>query len=296
MEEVTVSVLMTVYNREDYLALAIESVLASTYHNFELIIVDDCSKDRSVEIAESYALKDDRISIYKNEKNLGDYGNRNKAAGLAKGKYLKYLDSDDYIYSFSLGYMVECMEKYSMAAYGFSHRKFQLDDKHFPVNFSPNEAYKEHFFRNGFFYASPGSSIIRKDIFDAAGKFSGKRYVGDYELWLKLSAKYDCIVFQPGLIWWRIHEGQEFDLGQKDGNYILANYQCVQHALLQQTPPLSAAEKDRAMASQKALLCRKLLKKFSRDSKTCLRIYKACDLTVADMLTALVPLRLRFQK
>lgn len=87
-----VSILMTAYNREKYIAEAIESVLASTYTNFELIIVDDCSADRTLEIAKSYEEKDKRIKIYINEKNLGDYPNRNKAASLAKGVYLKYLE------------------------------------------------------------------------------------------------------------------------------------------------------------------------------------------------------------
>ena len=83
-----VSVLMTSYNRENYIAEAIESVLASTYKNFELIIVDDRSKDRTVEIARSYESKDDRVKVYINEKNLGDYPNRNKAASYAKGFYI----------------------------------------------------------------------------------------------------------------------------------------------------------------------------------------------------------------
>ena len=58
-----VSVLMTAYNREQYLAEAIESVLASTFTHFELIIADDCSTDRTVEIAKSYASRDSRVSI-----------------------------------------------------------------------------------------------------------------------------------------------------------------------------------------------------------------------------------------
>ena len=62
-----ISVLMTVYNREKYIAEAIESVINSSYQNWELIIVDDQSKDRSVEIARCYG-KDDRIKVYINEK------------------------------------------------------------------------------------------------------------------------------------------------------------------------------------------------------------------------------------
>ncbi|MBN2662839.1 MAG: glycosyltransferase family 2 protein, partial [Bacteroidales bacterium] len=95
-----VSVLMTAYNREKYIAEAIESVIASTYQNWELIIVDDGSKDKTVEIAKQYEAKDPRIKVYINEKNLGDYPNRNKAASYAKGKYLKFVDADDLIYPF----------------------------------------------------------------------------------------------------------------------------------------------------------------------------------------------------
>src|SRR5690348_3619706 len=71
-----VSVLMTAYNREKYISQAIESVLRSSLTNFELIIVDDVSKDRTVEIARNYAAKDNRVLVFVNEKNLGDYGNR----------------------------------------------------------------------------------------------------------------------------------------------------------------------------------------------------------------------------
>jgi glycosyltransferase involved in cell wall biosynthesis len=71
-----VSVLMTAYNREKYIADAISSVLNSTYKNFELIIVDDGSKDATVQIAKQFEAKDERVTVYQNEKNLGDYNNR----------------------------------------------------------------------------------------------------------------------------------------------------------------------------------------------------------------------------
>src|ERR1700748_2916719 len=94
-----VSVLMTAYNREKYIEEAIESVLASSYTNLELIIVDDCSKDNTVEIARSYEARDPRVKVFINEKNLGDYPNRNRAASLAKGEYIKYVDSDDVMFT-----------------------------------------------------------------------------------------------------------------------------------------------------------------------------------------------------
>jgi glycosyltransferase involved in cell wall biosynthesis len=77
-------------------------VLASSFKDFELIIVDDCSKDHTVEIERRYR-SDPRVQIHVNEKNLGDYPNRNRAANYANGKYPGYLDSDDIIYPYGLG-------------------------------------------------------------------------------------------------------------------------------------------------------------------------------------------------
>src|SRR5258706_13206257 len=105
-----VSVLMTAFNREKYIADAIESVLASSYENFELIIVDDASSDNTVAIASQFAEKDKRIRIYVNEKNVGDYPNRNKAAGYAQGKYINYVDADDKLYYYGLEVMVRFTE------------------------------------------------------------------------------------------------------------------------------------------------------------------------------------------
>jgi glycosyltransferase involved in cell wall biosynthesis len=93
----TVSVLVTVYNREAYLAACLDSILASTWQDFEVVVVGGRSTDGSVSVAENYAVRDPRIRFFRNEKNLGDYSNRMRAAELAKGKYLKYVDSDDLI-------------------------------------------------------------------------------------------------------------------------------------------------------------------------------------------------------
>jgi glycosyltransferase involved in cell wall biosynthesis len=135
-----VSILTTVYNREKYLAACIESVLASSYQDWELIIVDDVSSDASVAIAQRYEKKDPRIKVYINEKNLGDYPNRNKAASYAKGKYLKYLDADDIIYPHGLEVMVHTMEQFPEAALGIS-QKVAEDIKPYPFVMQPQETF-----------------------------------------------------------------------------------------------------------------------------------------------------------
>ncbi len=203
-----VSVLMTVYNREKYIAEAIESVIDSSYQNWELIIIDDQSKDRSVEIAKSYAILDKRIRILVNEKNLGDYPNRNKAASFANGKYLKYLDADDTIYKYSLNYMVEAMEKYPEAALGISFNT--IDDKSpFPQLSQPKESIYAEFLGKSIIGCGPSASIIKTEVFNKLGGFSGKQYIGDHELWFKIALQYPIIKLQPSLIWWRVHEGQQ---------------------------------------------------------------------------------------
>ena len=74
-----VSVMTPVYNGEDFLAECIESVINQTYQNFEYIIVNNCSKDRSLQIAQEYAKKDPRIKIHDNEKFVGVIDNHNTA-------------------------------------------------------------------------------------------------------------------------------------------------------------------------------------------------------------------------
>jgi len=203
-----VSVLMTAYNREKYIAEAIESVIASTYQNWELIIVDDVSKDRTVEIARYYEAKDNRIKVHINEKNLGDYPNRNKAASYAKGKYLKYVDADDLIYPYGLEQLVFYMEQFPEAGYGLCSLKQDIN-KIYPFQLSPIETYKRNFFYSSVFHKAPLSSIIRRDVFNRNNGFSGKQHLGDFEMWLTLSQQYPVVLMPHGIVWSREHDEQQ---------------------------------------------------------------------------------------
>lgn len=88
-----VSVIMPSYNKGEYIGKAIESILNQTFREWELIIIDDCSLDNSIEVIRSY--QDERIRFYENPSNLGIAGNRNKGLELAKGEYIALLDADD---------------------------------------------------------------------------------------------------------------------------------------------------------------------------------------------------------
>lgn len=207
-ENPLVSVLMTSYNREKYIAEAIESVLLSTYTHFELIIVDDGSKDDTVKIAKSYAERDARIQVYENEVNLGDYPNRNKAASYAKGKYLKYIDADDYIYPWGLAILVQCMEQFPESGWGFCSLDQNMK-KPYPFQMSPTEAYEAEYFGRGLLNKAPLSAIIKREFFEAAGGFSGKQYLGDFELWHILAIRYPLVLMPQGIVWYRMHDEQQ---------------------------------------------------------------------------------------
>lgn len=90
-----VSVIMPSYNAEKYIKEAIESVIAQTYKNWELFVIDDGSTDRTAEIARSYAEKDSRIILHRNSHNMGTAKTRNTGIKLANGEWIATLDSDD---------------------------------------------------------------------------------------------------------------------------------------------------------------------------------------------------------
>jgi glycosyltransferase involved in cell wall biosynthesis len=249
---------MTSYNREKYIGEAIESVLASTYKNFELIICDDRSQDKTVEIARQFADKDERISLYINETNLGDYPNRNKVASYAVGKYLKYQDSDDLIYPHSLQIMVDALERFPEAAFAFCGNETQDNASPYPIMYTSYEAYKTHFFAaGGLFYAGPVGTIIRRTAFEEAGRFSGRRYIGDGEMWMKFALKYPIVKIQPGLIWWRTHPGQEFSMGSQE--YALLRYELDKEILTHPLCPLNEKERRRALGNSRRLMGRRVL-------------------------------------
>ena len=94
-KEELVSIVVPVYNAEKFLKDTIQTVLEQTYPNWELLLVDDCSNDNSVDIIKEYVKDDKRIRLLKNEKNSGAALTRNHGIKEAKGTYLCFLDADD---------------------------------------------------------------------------------------------------------------------------------------------------------------------------------------------------------
>ncbi len=238
-----VSVLITVYNREKYIAAAIESVLAQSYENFELIIVDDGSSDGSVEIIRSYT-HDSRIKFNPNSRNIGQFKTRNRAAALANGKYLKYVDSDDVIYPHCLEVMVHLMERFFQA--GMMLCAWHGSDPFYPIELTPNDFYRRQFIKKIPLSNSPLTSIFKKDVFLEAGGYDTEHWPlsADWELLLKIGRMATVVLGPTGLGYYRIHEGQvESSHANLVSNFHSESIGIALSALRHPLCPLDQAEK-----------------------------------------------------
>lgn len=285
-----VSILITLYNREKYIEQAIESVINQSYQNWELLILDDRSTDDSYQKAKNFESKDDRIKVLRNGKNLGQFKNRNAIASLAKGKYLKYLDSDDMLYKYSLNIMVEAMEQYPQAAFAFQHQ-LKEDNTPYPIFLSSKEAYFEHFLsKSGLFNCGPSGVIFRHEIFRKEKGFkTSDNYVGnDTELLIRLGLKYPSIKLQPALVWWRQHESQAINSGRTSGEYLLNEFHMQYSFLADRISTIPSESNNEAIDFLKWKNGRKILIEFRRGNfQLAIKMFRNLPLSMIDLFKAL---------
>jgi glycosyltransferase involved in cell wall biosynthesis len=240
-----VSVLMTAYNREKYIAEAIESVLNSTYKNFELIIVDDASADNTVSIAKKFESNDNRIKVYVNQQNLSQWPNRNVAAKYANGRYIKYLDSDDTIYDWGLAYCVELMEKYPGAGMGIFRAQNKVEEEYL----HPKEAVNKHFFENSFLNIGPSGIILRRDAFEKAGRYNPDYGVpSDMYFNIKMASLFPVVMLKKEFFFYREHEGQEI---KNRYSYLYYSYPYLRDIMKLPELPLSEKQKIKLVTKAK---------------------------------------------
>jgi len=122
-----ISIVTPSYNAERYLPNTLNSVLAQTFQNWELLIVDDCSPDNANEVIESYVAKDSRIRLVRLAENGGAAVARNKAIELARGRYIAFLDSDDRWLSEKLDNQLRFMQDNDIA---LSYTAYEKLDEH----------------------------------------------------------------------------------------------------------------------------------------------------------------------
>lgn len=131
MKKVSVSIITPCYNSQDYISDTILSVISQTYTDWELIIVDDHSTDKSVDIIKKYLAQNTKIHLIKLTKKLGPAFARNEAIKVSKGRYLAFLDSDDYWNSNFLSASIENIKNYTFiySCYNRVNEKKELIDR-----------------------------------------------------------------------------------------------------------------------------------------------------------------------
>jgi glycosyltransferase involved in cell wall biosynthesis len=166
-----VSIVTPVYNAEKYLAECIESALAQTYENWQYVIVDNCSTDRSLEIAQRYARQDERIRVHENTEFLIQLQNLNHAMRQIspESKYCKVVHADDWLFPECLDRMVKAAEENPsvgvISAYRLEETQISLGGLPYPSACVPGHEICRSVLRDGLHvFGSPTSLLIRSDL------------------------------------------------------------------------------------------------------------------------------------
>ncbi|MBQ9271610.1 MAG: glycosyltransferase family 2 protein [Alphaproteobacteria bacterium] len=169
-----ISVIVPIYNVEKYLGRCLDSILASTFEDIEVILVDDCGQDNSRAICDEYAAKDNRIQIVENPHNMGVSAARNNGMNHAHGKYISFVDSDDYIDRTMFEKLYKAMERENVDMVGCNVWSVETDgnkeiikyldvSKDVKTSFTKlgNKIYQSHFHVVRFLYKSDLLQKIR---------------------------------------------------------------------------------------------------------------------------------------
>jgi glycosyltransferase involved in cell wall biosynthesis len=198
-----VSVLMPVYQGEGYLREAIESILSQTFTNFEFIIIDDASTDRSVDIIKSYC--DPRIRFVRNNTNLGLIGTLNRGLDMGCGEYIARMDQDDVSLAERLAKQVAFMDSQpEVAASGTWAR--DIDDEGKVIGARCLAVGKQMMY--DFWWPCPiihPSAIISKAHLQNLRYDSDALHCEDYDLWLRLKQKHKLDNLPEYLVLYRVH-------------------------------------------------------------------------------------------
>ena len=194
-----VSIIMPSYNTEKFIVDTINSVLNQTYKNWELIIVDDCSTDDTINIIKQF--NDGRIKFFQNDKNSGAAISRNKALTEAKGKWIAFLDSDDLWYPEKLEKQIKFMKEND---YHFSYTNYEeIDEKSNSLNrliTGPRKISKRKMYN----YCWPGCLTVMYDA-ETVGLIQIKdiKKNNDYAMWLQVCKKEKCYLLDECLAKYR---------------------------------------------------------------------------------------------
>jgi len=233
-----ISIVLPVYNGARYLRESIDSCLAQTFRNWELIIVNDCSTDESGAIAKEYAAKDKRIRVIHNETNLKLPASLNVGFRQAKGEYLTWTSDDNRYLPHALQRMIDFLHehpKYIMVCTAFQYideaGEF-VDATRFDSTFVP---LRDHMLCHG--GAIGACFLYHRSVLQTVGEYDAKWFlVEDYEYWLRIASKQHAIAAIHEVCYlYRRHSlsltSREREIGKKDVAMRLTYWEKLNHTL-----------------------------------------------------------------
>jgi len=234
MKSIKVTVLMSVYNGEQYLPQSIESILNQTYDNYEFIIIDDASTDKSYSILEKYASLHSQIVLIKNEKNLGLTKSLNLGIKMSRGKYIARQDHDDISHPDRLEKEVSYLDQNRdvMLVTG----NLELIDslgmfiKH-TKRFMEQKLIAWYLL---FYNVIGGHSLVmfrKENVVSLGGYNEAFPFGQDYQLWLRLVESGKLVILPDVLLQWRQHD--KSISAKKESEQETLGLRCTQNSISQ---------------------------------------------------------------
>lgn len=202
-----VSVIMPAYNAEKYIREAIDSILDQTFRDFEFIIINDCSTDRTEEIILSY--DDPRIIYLKNEKNLGVAETLNRGIEIARGEYIARMDADDISLPERFEKQADCLDSHEEIAVLGSNLELFTGDTILEIR-CPSSNTEQMKVDLLFFCGLAHPSVMMRTavIREFGGYDLAYEGLEDYELWCRVIEKYEITTLPEVLFRYRVHDTQ----------------------------------------------------------------------------------------
>lgn len=212
--EVKISIIVPVYNVEDYLVECLQSILFQTYKNIEVILIDDGSTDGSGEICEEYQKKDKRIKAA-HQTNQGLSAARNKGIQMATGEYLMFVDSDDYIHSRTLEILYSAMQNVNAEISICAHKKVDdfIEIEKEKLNeyetqlFSGRECVRMLYSQNVVDMVIACNKLFKKEYFDKISFPVGKINEDEFVTYQILYPLNRCVYIKAELYYYRQRSG-----------------------------------------------------------------------------------------
>ena len=231
-----ISVIIPVYNGETTIHETIQSVLNQTYSNFELLIINDGSTDKTLEVISSF--KDSRIQVFSYQ-NAGQGASRNRGLNQAKGEYVSFIDADDLWTVEKLEDQLTAMQQYPEAAVVYSWTDYvnELGEfiSHAPQRFYQGNVYTRLLLSD--FIGSGSNVLIRKSaILELNGFDQSLPPAEDWDMWLRLAARYPFTVVPKPQILYRVSpHSSSFNVLKMEA----ASLQVIERAMTQSPQPIN---------------------------------------------------------